>query len=203
MKRVIGLVAMIAIIVFGFWLYFEKTYKGASEEKEKADPVQVLKHSEVFNSQVDQALYAYMDMKDALVEADSVSAKDKAAAFGSAMGNIQLDELKEDEAEIKSGAEHLIAQIQQAVTSIGSKENLEGMRRDFKDISDNMYPLLKTIGYEGKKLYWDLCPMAFGEEAANWLSFSSDIVNPYLGKKHPVFKSGMLNCGEVVDSLSQ
>jgi hypothetical protein len=44
--------------------------------------------------------------------------------------------------------------------------------------------------------------MAFdGDKDANWISNSNEIVNPYLGKKDPKYKAGMLNCGEVKDSL--
>jgi hypothetical protein len=44
--------------------------------------------------------------------------------------------------------------------------------------------------------------MAFNdEEEANWLSNSSKVVNPYLGKHHPKYKAGMLHCGDVVDSV--
>ena len=44
--------------------------------------------------------------------------------------------------------------------------------------------------------------MAFGDEVANWISNSSEIMNPYLGKKHAKYKDGMLHCGEVTDSLA-
>jgi hypothetical protein len=45
--------------------------------------------------------------------------------------------------------------------------------------------------------------MAFNDnEAAYWLSNSREVVNPYLGKKHPKYSSGMLHCGEVKDSLN-
>ena len=44
--------------------------------------------------------------------------------------------------------------------------------------------------------------MAFGEgQEANWISNSAAIVNPYLGKVHPIYKSTMLGCGEVKDSI--
>jgi hypothetical protein len=44
--------------------------------------------------------------------------------------------------------------------------------------------------------------MAFGEDkGANWISNTEEIINPYLGKNHPEFKSGMLHCGEVKDSI--
>ncbi len=32
------------------------------------------------------------------------------------------------------------------------------MRQDFSMVSENIYPFLKTIGYEGEKLYWQNDP---------------------------------------------
>ncbi len=76
------------------------------------------------------------------------------------------------------------------------------MREDFRMISENLYPFLKTIKYEGSSLYWQNCPMAFGEgKEANWISNTKEIINPYLGKNHPEFKSSMLHCGEIKDTI--
>jgi hypothetical protein len=69
-------------------------------------------------------------------------------------------------------------------------------------VSEFLYPFLKTVGYEGTKIYWQNCPMAFGDDKpANWLSTSAEINNPYLGMHHPEFKSAMLHCGETMDSI--
>ena len=44
--------------------------------------------------------------------------------------------------------------------------------------------------------------MALGEDkSAYWISNSAEIVNPYLGKKHPIYHSAMINCGSVEDSI--
>ena len=76
------------------------------------------------------------------------------------------------------------------------------MRKDFGMVSENLNPFLRTINYEGEKIYWQFCPMAFGEDkGANWLSKTQEVINPYLGKNHPKYKADMLNCGEVKDSI--
>jgi hypothetical protein len=93
--------------------------------------------------------------------------------------------------DIKANAESLLNQT--VITE---------MRQDFRMVSENIYPLLKTIHYEGETLYWQNCPMAFGEDkGANWISNTEEIINPYLGKNHPEFKATMLHCGEVKDSI--
>jgi len=86
--------------------------------------------------------------------------------------------------------------------SLSAQKNITEMRQDFKSISENIYPLLNTIHYEGKKLYWQNCPMAFGEDkGASWISNTEEILNPYLGKNHPEFKGAMLHCGEIKDTI--
>ena len=69
-------------------------------------------------------------------------------------------------------------------------------------LSGELYDLIRTVRYDRETIYHIRCPMAFGDSAeAYWLSNSSKIVNPYLGKNHPSYKNKMLGCGELVDSL--
>ena len=77
------------------------------------------------------------------------------------------------------------------------------MRKDFSMVTEMLYPsFLKSINYEGPKMYLQNCPMAFGEEkAANWISKTEEIMNPYLGKNHPEFKGAMLHCGSIKDTI--
>lgn len=201
MKRILLILVVIAAVIAGFWFYFHKGAGSGSGGSDKPEAVHVMKHSKEFNDQVDKAIAAYMSLKDIFVETDSAKAKELAAGFDTAMGNIQMNALDQDSSFVKTAAVQSVAEIRKFAAQISTRTDIESMRRDFKDISDNMYPFLKTVGYEGQKLYWENCPMAFGDEAANWLSFSEKISNPYLGKHHPVYKGGMVNCGEVVDSI--
>ena len=203
MKRILAVLFLIVVVVGAFWLYFNT---GSRKEKyfptDESTAVKVKKHSQLFNDRVDAAVSAYMLLKDAFVNADSVLAKQEAAAFKIAVDSIPLDELKNDQSQIKDAARQQISDIKANTEPIENGQNLEEMRRDFYMVSENLYPLLKTIGYEGQKLYWENCPMACGDnQEANWLSNTREINNPYLGKYHPVYKSAMLHCGEVKDSL--
>jgi Cu(I)/Ag(I) efflux system membrane fusion protein len=58
-----------------------------------------------------------------------------------------------------------------------------------------MFDLLRTIRYNGSKVYQQYCPMAFNNAGAAWLSNSTEIVNPYFGEK-------MLHCGDLRDSVN-
>ena len=78
------------------------------------------------------------------------------------------------------------------------------MRQDFHQVNQQLYALLKTINYKGNTVYWQKCPMAFdGDKEAYWLDAKSGDgkMNPYLGKNDPKFGSGMLHCGEEMDSV--
>jgi hypothetical protein len=80
--------------------------------------------------------------------------------------------------------------------------DIQEMRKDFSMISENLYPFFNIINYEGEKMYWLNCPMAFGDDKeANWVSKTKDVINPYLGKNHPEFKATMLHCGMVKDTI--
>jgi hypothetical protein len=55
---------------------------------------------------------------------------------------------------------------------------------------------LTAVKYDRAELYWQECPMAFGEDRpGNWISKTKDVRNPYLGTKDPQYGNKMLNCG--------
>lgn len=93
--------------------------------------------------------------------------------------------------------------VQGNLNSLIVQKDITEMRRDFSSLTEAIFPsFFQAVRYEGDKLYIQRCPMAFNDvEPASWISRSSKIMNPYLGKKHPVYQAGMLHCGEVVDSI--
>ena len=60
--------------------------------------------------------------------------------------------------------------------------------------TSDMYDLLRVVKYDREKVYMQHCPMAFEHKGADWLSNTSEIMNPYIPKK-------MLDCGKVKDSV--
>jgi len=164
--------------------------------------LKVQKHSEEFNQKVGYAINSYLEMKNAFVEGDSISIKANANKFIGAVDSIPLNELQKDDSLISKAAAEQLSEVKANAAPILQENDLAEMRQDFSMVSENLYPFLKTIGYQGQKLYWQNCPMAFGEDKpANWLSNTSEIINPYLGKNNPEYKSAMLHCGENMDSL--
>lgn len=200
MKRVLAVVFLI-IILLAAWFLFFKTDKTANTTTTK-ETTAVEKHSDEFNKKVAGIMSAYIEMKNAFVDADSAKIKAKTAQFIVSTDSLNLSELHEKDSSLFMAAQQNISDIKANAEPIIKENDLTEMRHDFSMVSENLYPLLKTIGYEGQKLYWQNCPMAFGDDKpANWLSNTSEILNPYLGKNHPEYKSAMLHCGENMDSL--
>jgi hypothetical protein len=200
MKRVLAVVFLI-IILLAAWFLFFKT-KEVTDTTTATQTTGVKKHSDEFNTKVAAMMDGYIEMKNAFVDADSVEIKAKTALFIASTDSLNLSELHEKDSSLFMAAQQNISDIKANAASILKENDLTEMRHDFSMVSENLYPLLKTIGYEGQKLYWQNCPMAFGDDKpANWLSNTSEILNPYLGKNHPEYKSAMLHCGENMDSL--
>lgn len=201
MKRVLAIVFLVIVLVGAWWLFF-KTDKPASEAYEtETTKIHVAQHSEAFNASVTKALDSYFAMQMAFVEADTALAKENARLFIAAVDGIQVQELEKDDAPIMAAAQQQISDIKANAEPILMENDITEMRQDFRMVSENLYPFLRTIKYEGEKVYWQNCPMAFGDTEANWLSATRQIANPYLGKNHPEYKSTMLRCGEVKDSI--
>jgi hypothetical protein len=196
------LLAILAVVVlaFGAWWIFFKDKSTNSSPKQEA--LKVGKHSAEFNQSVGAIVTEYLSLKETFVNADTSKIKAQQRKFVSAIDSIKIDELKKDTTGIFPSAQLFIADIKSNADAILKETDITEMRQDFRMVSENLFPLLKTIRYEGEKLYWQNCPMAFGEDKdASWLSNTEEIVNPYLGKNHPEFKGTMLHCGEIKDTI--
>ncbi|HUZ59035.1 MAG TPA: DUF3347 domain-containing protein [Hanamia sp.] len=199
MKRFLAILFLV-IILFGVWYLFLK--KGKKEVKAVPEAIVEKVHSEDFNKGIANMLEAYFSMKDAFVDADTTAIKLQTGKFISSVDSLNLSDLQKGDSLLYISAQQNVSDINANAKPITEENDITEMRHDFSMVSENLYPLLKTIGYEGKKIYWQNCPMAFGDDnPANWLSNSSEIDNPYLGKKDPKYKSGMLHCGENMDSI--
>jgi len=199
MKKFLAVVFLFVTILGIWWLFF-KQKSDVVRVKEK--PISVQTHSDEFNKSIGTVMNGYFDLKSAFVDADTLKAKEQGKKFLMLIDSVKIDELKKDTAAIFQSAAAQIEDIKTNATALLGETDLTEMRQDFRMISENLYPFLKTIKYEGPSLYWQNCPMAFGEDKeASWLSNTKEIMNPYLGKNHPVYKSSMLHCGEIKDTI--
>lgn len=198
MKKV---VLILLVLVAAAVIYYLVAGKKEVQEQPKQEALSISKNPVVFNTAFNELLTQYYSLKTALVEWDTAATSKAAAAVGAAAAKVPFNELKADSTIVltaRSFAESIAAESE----AIAGEGNIEGKRRSFYTLSENLYNLARTVKYDQKILYHQHCPMAFNdEEEAFWLSDRAEIENPYLGKKHPKYKSGMLECGDVQDSI--
>lgn len=201
MKKIVLVLLVLILAIAGYyWYKFSNAGKGDSGPKQA--PLTLKKHSNTFNQAITTAMNAYFDMKAAFVDADTTKAKESCRKFVQLMDSIPFDELKKDTTGIYEIAFNDLSNIRSNAESLLVQADITEMRKDFGMVSENLYPFLRTINYEGENMYWQNCPMAFGDDkGANWISNTKEIINPYLGKNHPEFKGTMLHCGEIKDTI--
>ena len=199
-KILLGILILVLAIAGYYWFQFSRSSKVDHGDKQVA--LFLKKHSDTFNLSVNAAMNVYFEMSAAFVDADTAKVKLAATKFILLLDTIPMEELKKDTANIYDVAIGTFDGIKSNARSILVQKDLQEMRKDFSMVSENLYPFFKIINYEGDKMYWQNCPMAFGDEKeANWVSKTPEVVNPYLGKNHPEFKATMLHCGMVKDTI--
>ncbi len=201
MKKIMLAVLVIILAIAGYYWY-KLSIPGGGDNGPDQEPIALKKHSDTFNLAVSAAMDAYFNMAAAFVDADTVRVKEQSRKFILLLDTIPLDELKNDSANIYEIANASFTGIISNAQSILTMTDILEMRKDFSMVSENLYPFFRIINYEGEKMYWQNCPMAFGDDnGANWISKSTEIINPYLGKNHPTYKGTMLHCGMVKDTI--
>ncbi len=193
----------VILVVLGGCCYWFFTKNKHKQEEAKEQPISLKKHSQAFNDNINNVVDSYLSLKDAFIEADTTQIKAKAINFIAAVKNIDTLEIKKDTAAVFETIMATIGDVRSNAESILNQTDITEMRRDFSSLTEMMFPVFfNAIKYEGPTLYLQNCPMAFNDtEPANWISKTKEIMNPYMGKKHPKYQSGMLNCGETVDTI--
>jgi len=130
------------------------------------------------NKDLTNAYERYAEIKEALVNSNSVEAQKAAKTLGEALGEVD----RSDDAK-------------KASNDIAGSNNLESQRKSFSKLGLEMESLLKGNLTSGK-IYMDFCPMAIGGNGAYWLSSIEEIQNPYYG-------STMLSCGKVTKIIEK
>jgi hypothetical protein len=182
------------------WLVLARPEKAAAAPKQQA--IVVSKHSEFFNSQVNNLMTDYYKIGESLVEWDSVGSTSAAASFIKILDSTKLDELAKDST-IYLTALTFIENVKGDAATVMNEKSIRSQREAFNSITDNLYQFLNTVKYDREKLYLQECPMAFDDtQAALWLSQKPEIRNPYLGLHHPTYGKGMLSCGETKQTIN-
>ncbi|HEX4875852.1 MAG TPA: DUF3347 domain-containing protein [Chitinophagaceae bacterium] len=201
-----GLTMLFAILLLltGLVRYFILPGSGgaAGHHAPKPEPLAVSKHSEAFNLSVENMLSSYYEMTEAFVNWDTAAINNAGYQLRQALDSLRMDELQQDTV-IYQTALDPYNNAKAELISILSDPSLAEKRGSFNILSDNLRSLLVTIKYDRAKIYWQECPMAFGEEKpGNWLSKTDAVRNPYLGLKDPVYGDKMLSCGGPKDTIN-
>ncbi len=136
---------------------------------------------------ISKLVHAYFDLKDQLVKSDSKKSSAEALKLQAILGRIDFNHLDES---LKADLEN----FKEYNNAIAVAKGLEEQRVQFKNLSQQMIIIVDKIGGLSKPIYLQHCPMADNNSGANWLSFDSDIKNPYFGDK-------MLTCGTVARTI--
>ncbi len=192
-----------SLLAGGIFLIYKKFIAKKKEGNASVQRFEPKKHTKKFNQSISEVINAYLSIKDAFVDADTLKIKHQTNQFIQTLDNIDTLELKNDTASVFETVISAINDLKLNAQSILMQNSVLEMRKDFSSLSDMMFPaFFYAVGYEGPTLYFQNCPMAIDDSIpANWISDQAEIVNPYLGNNHPVYKSSMLHCGEVKDSV--
>jgi len=143
----------------------------------------------------------YESLKNGLVDYNIPAVDSSATFLSSILNKFSISGIQD--AALTDSIHYSIKNMEASVNAILAKGSIEDKKRSFSQLSESFYLFLTRIQFDQFTLYKQTCPMAFNDnESASWISRSTEIYNPYLGKKHPKYAAGMLNCGEVSDSVS-
>lgn len=199
MKKILLLVVL-ALVGVAAWYYFETRPK-PEVETQQTKALVVSQYSDTFNTSVQNMLDHYYALSEAFVNWDSAAVTSHASQLQQSFSNLAITELQKDSMIYETAASYK-EPVNKNLATIAGNNNLGQKRLAFNSLSQNLYDLLRTVRYDNEKIYVQQCPMAFNDtETGTWLSKEEEIRNPYLGKHHPKYKAGMLECGEVKETL--
>lgn len=204
-KGVNGLTMILAILLLliGLARYFLFAGGGGSSHSGiKPQPLAVSKHSEAFNNSVEAVLTSYYSMTEGFVNWDTTAINMAGYELRTALDSLRLNELQKDTI-IYQTAIDPYNNTKIELASILADPSIDEKRGSLNILSDNLRNLLVIVKYDRAKVYWQECPMAFGEERpGNWLSKTNAVRNPYLGTKDPKHGDRMLECGGPKDTIN-
>lgn len=204
MKKLLFGIVILAAIGFGVYkLAFTGKKDGAGAEAPKDKPLSISKNSDAFNESFEKLLTSYFSLKQGLTDYDTAKANAAARELAKNADSLKAEEIKGDSTgAIKETAKMYAGTISGSAKGLAGEADLVKKKREFQMLSESLYDLSRTVKYDRMKLFHQHCPMAFNDtEEAYWLSNSNEVVNPYLGSKHPKYKDKMLHCGDITDSL--
>ena len=156
------------------------------------EPEAVDEAAEDFDGQLAHLLSAYFETVDALADDDFETAAEKMQRVQTRLEQVDPDLLDEDQREQWDEIHEPLAE---AIERFLDAPVIEAARTSYEPISKQMEQAVRTFGSGNvAPVHVVHCPMAFGNEGADWLQPYEQVNNPYYG-------AVMLRCGAVTETL--
>jgi len=132
-----------------------------------------------------QLLDHYVQLKEYLVQADSIAAAQSGKELTRKVQSFQ-ESLKNTDA--KGWIAANMKEFRSAAQRIEVSKDIESQRLAFEILSNILIEWVTHIEMGAQVMYVQHCPMAFDDQGADWISYEEGIKNPYFGDR-------MLKCG--------
>lgn len=165
-------------------LDMQETTQINNENHEKMN--ERIKVNEDFQNQLKKVLNGYINLKDALVQEDTIKVSENANILLRNLIQVDMKLIKDE------GHDHwrsLEKEIKSSATNISKTKDINKQRNYFKHLSSNLIKAIQIFGIN-EKVYVEFCPMADNNNGAYWLSKKKKVINPYFGE-------AMLTCGVI------
>ncbi|HQU56145.1 MAG: DUF3347 domain-containing protein [Chitinophagaceae bacterium] len=194
--------ALLLLIIGLLQFYIFGHRSSSSNNGPETPPLAVSQHSAAFNESMNRLLNSYYDLSEGFVNWDISHIYVAGKKLQQNLDSLQLSEIKKDTL-IYETAIDPYENAKADVAGILADKNIASMRQAYNILSNHLRNLLVIVKYDGAKVYWQECPMAFnGDQPGNWLSRTIEVRNPYLGNKDPKYGDGMLDCGGPKDTIN-
>jgi hypothetical protein len=200
MKKAFLLIGVLALALGITYLVLHKSGPGNQKPEEKDAPLAVSSKTSAFNRSFAAVLDNYYQLSAGFVSADTSRITASAQKLHTAIDSIRFDQFKADTAVVQT-AVSLAQSIPGEIAGLLGENSMEQKKREFNMITEDLYSLVRVVKYDGSIIYHMSCATAFADSTSgDWLSATSNIVNPYAGKNDPGNHNSP-DCGEVKDSL--
>src|SRR5699024_5516111 len=161
----------------------------AEETIEQEDPESVTAGG---RQDLSAALEAYIALKDDLIEGKPEEIRSSLAHLQSVAGDLGE---REDLSSFSSDWNSHVKNFKSHLGLLLKEKDVEGWRTAFSPFSQVMIHWVLEFGNPGKsEIFVQHCPMANDDEGGDWLSYDSNIRNPYYGE-------AMMACGVTTEAL--
>ena len=160
------------------------------EQRQQQMQMQAVETTEEFNNQMAEVLDRYFELKDALVESDSESAKASAEQLLEAVENTERAGIGEETLAMWVAYNEILSDRS---AELLAEDDVDNQRYHFEYLSESMINMVETFRPVGYVIYHQSCPMV-RDGSADWLSREEGIRNPYHGDR-------MMRCGEVIQRI--